>query len=326
MTTLAPLPQPGDHLARLVGTFLAGRKSEHTKDAYRRDLASWLGWCAGNNVNPLDAWPAHAQLWLTHLRRCGEAGTTRARRLGAVSSWYRWLLRHQAAARNPADLTADERPTRSPRHAPALAEEHAAALLAQADRDTPRAAAIVWLLLQTGIRVGELIAADTADRAVDHGHPILNVRGKGDKARTVVLVPPVAARLDAYLATRTDTAALVVADQAGAGHRVPLIATATGRRLHRPAVRSLLRRLARAAGLPDLVAERMTPHSTRATYVTEALADGVSIYDVARDVGHTSTQTTRGYDRSHYDPSRSAAYRLMSKFGRHLDSDTTPDR
>jgi integrase/recombinase XerD len=319
-TDLAPVTQPGDRLAGLVAAFLAGRKSEHTAKAYRGDLASWLGWCAEQRVDPLDAWPAHVQLWLAALDRTGEAGTTRDRRLGAVSSWYRWLIANQAATRNPAALTRDDRPTRAPRPTPALATEHTTALLARADLDTPRSAAIVWLMLQTGVRVGELIAANTGDRAVDRGHVVLHVRGKGGKGRIVLLVPPVVERLDTYLATRTDSTAVVLVDQAGAGRDRPLIATATGRRIDREAVVRLLRRLARAAGLPPEVADRLTPHTTRATYVTDALDEGVPIYDVAREVGHASTDTTRGYDRSHYDPSRSAAYRLMSRYGRHLDT------
>ncbi|MFC6017783.1 tyrosine-type recombinase/integrase [Plantactinospora solaniradicis] len=325
MTDLVPAQRPGDHLARLAAAFIATRKSEHTRDAYRRDLTAWLNWCTGNGVNPLDAWPAHVQLWMTHLERCGDAGTTRARRLGAVSSWYGWLVRHQEAQRNPADLERAERPTRAPRPAPALSDEHAAALLDRSDLDTPRSAAIVWLLIHTGIRVGELLAANTADIAVDRGHTVLHVHGKGGKGRTVTLVPPVVARLNGYLAARTDTGTtLVRTDQAGAGQQRPLIATATGARMDRKAVRLLLRRLARAGGLPTTVVEQLTPHSTRATYVTAALDEGVPIYDVARDVGHASTDTTRGYDRSQYDPAKAAAYRLMGRFGRHLDRTDDP--
>jgi site-specific recombinase XerD len=327
VTDLVPVAQPGDRLARLVAVFVEakGQRSEHTKDAYRRDLPIWLDWCHANGLDPFDVWPAHVQLWLGHLGQRGESGTTQARRLGAVSSFYEWLIRNQQAQRNPAKLTKEERPTRAPRPASALSDEHAAALLDRADLDTPRSAAIVWLLIHTGIRVGELLAANTADIAVDRGHTVLHVHGKGGKGRTVTLVPPVVARLNGYLAARTDTAMAVVrTDQAGAGQQRPLIATAKGARMDRKAVRLLLRRLARAAGLPTTVVDQLTPHSTRATYVTAALDEGVPIYDVARDVGHASTDTTRGYDRSQYDPANAAAYRLMSRFGRHLDRTDDP--
>ncbi|MGI5144810.1 tyrosine-type recombinase/integrase [Plantactinospora sp. CA-294935] len=321
------MTQPDDHLARLVTAFIEGRKSDHTKAAYRRDLALWLQWCDTNRIDPLDAWPAHAQLWLSTLHRAGEAGTTRARRLGAVSSWYRWLVYHQAAPRNPAALLPEDRPAQSPKHAPALSDEHTAAILAQADQDTPRAAAIAWTLLQTGIRVGELTNANTGDVGLDRGHHVLHIiDGKGGKTRAVLLVPPVVARLDTYQATRRDTGTLVSADDTGAGSVRPLIATRTGGRLDRKAVRLLLQRLARAAKLPPEVADRLTPHTTRATYVTSALDEGASIYDVAREVGHSRTDTTQGYDRSHYDPSRSPAYKLMGRYARHLPADDPAPR
>jgi site-specific recombinase XerD len=329
VTDLATVAEPGDHTARLAAAFTATRKSPHTRDAYHRDLTNWLTWCTTAGINPLDAWPAHITAWLRTLREVhGEAGTTQARRLGAVSSWYRWLIRHQQAARNPADLDPAERPVRAARPAPALSDDHVGRLLAAADRDTPRAALIVWLLLHTGLRVTELVTARLGDVGVDWGYTLLNIHGKGGKGRRVVLVPNVVARLDAYLAQRPDGPAttVVLAGQAGAGRDRPLIATATGKPLGRNKVRLLLHRLAKAAGLPAAVVDTLSPHSTRATYVTASLASGVPIYDVAQDVGHSSTDTTRGYDRSRYDPARSAAYRLQDRFARHLPDDTTAPR
>ena len=330
MTDLAPLPAADAPHARLLAAYLDGRRSKLTADTYRRDITHWLNWCTARGVDPYTAWPADIQRWQAWLSQnggrtgSGEAGTSRARRLGAVSSFYGWLIEHRVVERNPAALTSGSRPVRAPRHAAALSDEHAARLLAQADLDTPRAAAIVWLLLHTGLRVGELLGATTTDVGVDRGHTVLHVIGKGGKGRTVTLVPAVVARLDAYAATRTDRPGTVVlAGQAGVTAPRPLIATANGKPLDRKAVRHLLRRLARAAKLPPTVVEQLHPHVTRATYVTAALAEGVSIYDVAKDVGHASTDTTRGYDRSRYDPANAAAYRLQGRYARHLPTDET---
>lgn len=317
MTDLVPVQRDeGDHLAALVAAFLHTRKSDHTRDAYRRDLALWLDWCHTNRINPIDCWPAHVQLWLTHLTERGDSGSTRDRRLGAVSSWYKWLIRNQAAIRNPVDLDTSERPVRAPRRAPALSDEQAAALLAAADQDSPRAAAIIWLMLYTGIRVGELLAATTGDLGMERGYPVLHVHGKGGKTRTVALVPPVVARLAAYLHPDGQPGVLVPADQAGAGRTRPLIATRAGKRLDPKAVRLLLQRLARKAGLPAELVATLSPHSTRATYATAALDDGVPVRDVQYALGHASPVTTEGYDRSRLSPERSPAYRLMQRFSR----------
>ncbi|WP_432050292.1 tyrosine-type recombinase/integrase [Verrucosispora sp. NA02020] len=317
MTDLVPVQRDqADHIGRLVAAFLGSRRSKLTADTYRRDLTNWLTWCHANAVDPLDAWPAHIQLWLAHHAQRGEAGTSRARRLGAVSSWYGWLIRHQAAPRNPARLEREERPVRAPRKAPALSDAQTGAMLAAADADSPRAAAIVYLLLFTGMRVGELLGATTADLGETRGHSVLHIQGKGGKARSASLVPPVMMRLHAYLAQRPDVAgaALVPAGQAGAGSPRPLVATANGNRLDRKEVRRLLRRLARKAGLPEVLADRISPHSARATYATASLDAGVPVRDVQYALGHASPVTTEGYDRSQLSPDRSPAYLLMQRF------------
>jgi len=320
VTELVRAGEPSDLIGRLAAAFIETKRqrSTHTADAYRRDLTLWLGWCHTNQLHPLDAHAGHIQLWLTWLADRGEAGTTRGRRLGAVSAWYRWLIDHGHVPANPAALSRDARPTRAPRPAPALSDQQTAAMLAAADQQPhPRVAAIVWLLIYTGIRVGELLAANVGDLAEERGHRVLHVRGKGGKTRIVALVPPVAARLDAYLASREDhhVGVLVPRQTAGAGGGDrPLIAWDTGRRMARSNIRALLQRVARKADLPAGVADRFTPHTTRATYATAALDDGVPLRDVQYALGHSNPMTTEGYDRSRLTPERNPAYRLLARF------------
>lgn len=312
MSDLVPARGGNDKLNDLTNTFLAGRASTHTRQAYRRDLTSWLVWCAANGVHPAEAWPEHVMGWLASL--AGEAGATRARRLSAVSSWYRWLIRHRALERNPAILDRAERPRPAPRQAPALSDSQVGLLLAAAAADANlRSAAIIWLLLMTGIRVGELIAANVADLTLDQGVTVLQVRGKGGRGRLVEIEPSTLARVDAYLASRGLGQVVALPGQVAAGD-VPLIATATGRRIDRWAVRRLLVRLARRAGLPDRLVDRLTPHSTRATQITASLAAGVPLRDVQRNAGHASPLTTETYDRSRWSPDRSPARALARRW------------
>lgn len=320
MTDLVPAQQtPPDPVAALVDTFLAGVANAGTRDVYRRDLRHWLVWCTAAGVRPLEAWPSDVERWQAAQESAGDSGSSRHRRLGALSSWYAWLVDHRAVERNPARLRRGVRPKPNPRKRPALSDTQASALLDVADDDSPRAAAIVSVLLFTGVRVGELIAADVPDVGFDAGHPVLHVRhGKGGKGRTVVLVPPAYARLDAYLTGRPDLrprAELVHVDAAGAGRQsAPLIATAAGNRIDRKEVRRLLKRLARQAELPQVLVDELSPHSTRATYATTALDEGVPVRDVQYAMGHASPLTTEGYDRQQLTADRAPGYRLMRRF------------
>lgn len=305
-------PTSNERLNELTNDWLVARLSEHTKDAYRRDLASWLTWCRTNGVYPTDARHRHVLLWLGSLAH--EAGATRARRLSAVSSWYGWLIREEAMGRNPALLDRAERPKPAPRRAPALSDGQVEKLLAAAVADTPRAAVIVWLLLTTGIRVGELAAANVGDLGLDRGMTVLYVRGKGGRTRLVAIAPGTLARVEAYLATRTDVDRLpAVPGQVAAGDR-PLVATSTGRRIDRTTVRRLLLRLARQAGLPQRLIDQLTPHSTRATHITASLEGGAPMGDVQRHAGHASPVTTGMYDRAPQSPERSPAWLLERRW------------
>lgn len=302
-----------DRIADLTAQFLKTRRTKNTRRAYHLDLTSWLSWCREAGLHPIDARPGDVLSWLSTL---AEAGTTRARRLSAVSSWYKWLIRHGAAERNPAQLEKGERPVLAPRKAPALSEAHTERLLAEADADrNPRTAAIVWLLLTTGIRVGELVAAEVGDIGIDSGVTVLQVRGKGEKSWPVEIEPYTWHRLDLYLSTRADVDRRpALLGQAGGASQRPLIATRNGRPVDPTEVRRLLIRLAKRAKLPAALIEHLTPHSTRATLITASIAAGVPLRHIQRAVGHASSKTTEGYDRSHWRPENSPARRVAERF------------
>ncbi|WP_043688535.1 site-specific integrase, partial [Streptomyces xylophagus] len=101
----------------------------HTAESYRYGITSWLNWCAATGINPLDAVPAHGQLWATALRDQGLSDGTRDNRLSAVRSWYEWLDEQDVPFRkNPAKFKTN-RPKANPTPTPALAAEQLANLL-----------------------------------------------------------------------------------------------------------------------------------------------------------------------------------------------------
>lgn len=311
MTQLVPVTTTArDRLRDQAAAFLRGCASPHTAKSYGYGIASWLDWCDRHNVDPLNAVPAHGQLWATDLRDRGYSDGTRANRLSAVRSFYEWLDEQDVPFRkNPAKFK-NGRPKASPTPTPALSDEQVVALLDAADADGPRTAAIVWTLATTGLRVAELLGADVEDLTDDQGHHVLNVMGKGRRRRSALLLPSTYQRITAYLATRTDTTRLP-ALAAGARPRRPLFATDTGKRVDARNLRDVLQRIGGRAGFPESTVRRFGPHVLRATFVTLNLAAGKDLRVVQYAVGHANPTTTEGYDRSHLSPDQHPAYALM---------------
>jgi integrase len=63
-----------------------------------------------------------------------------------------------------------------------------------------------------------------------------------------------------------------------------------------------------------------TPHDLRRSNISDLLDEGVDLAVIARQVGHSSVQTTARYDRRGARAQRQAAERLNVPFRRSFDS------
>ncbi|MCO1593584.1 tyrosine-type recombinase/integrase [Micromonospora sp. RHAY321] len=288
------------------------RLSEHTRDAYRRDITGWLTWCAGRDLDPLHATFLHVNEYARALEstlgaRSGRPLTpaTVARRLSALSSWYDFLVKLGALPANPVAGADRPRVDRDHSATVGLTPEEVDALLSAADADTGPTAvrnrAAIALLADLGLRVGELISLDLTDLGTERGHRSVRFVGKGGKPRRRALTPGTGYAVDAYLAQRAAATGVPVPQLTG-----PLLVTASGARLDRHSVFRLVRRLARAAGIPAWA--RLSPHSLRHAFATTARSEGVPLEDVQDAMGHADPRTTRRYDRDRHNLDRDPAY------------------
>ncbi|RAO55422.1 tyrosine-type recombinase/integrase [Micromonospora saelicesensis] len=292
------------------------RLSEHTRDAYRRDVTGWLRWCAGHDLDPLRATFLHVNEYARALEssvgaRSGRTLTpaTVARRLSALSSWYDFLVKLSAVPANPVSGADRPRVDRDHSATVGLTPEEVDALLSAADADTGATAvrnrAALALLADLGLRVGELISLDLTDLGTERGHRSVRFIGKGGKQRRRALTPGTAHALDAYLAQRAATTGVPVPQLTG-----PLLVTASGARLDRHSVFRMVRRLARAAGIPAWA--KLSPHSLRHAFATTARSEGVPLEDVQDAMGHADPRTTRRYDRDRHNLDRDPAYAVWA--------------
>ena len=166
------------------------------------------------------------------------------------------------------------------------------ALLAAPDRGTwlgRRDRALLALMIQTGVRVSELVGLHVRDVHLGTGHHI-RVLGKGRKKRATPLTGEVAALLRQWITER------------GGEPADPLFPTRQGRPLSRHTVGLLVGKHTETAAARLPVAAHQARHPTRAPpHRGHALAgQGVDIATIALLLGHESTQTTHIYE--HADP------------------------
>ncbi|MFG1603547.1 tyrosine-type recombinase/integrase [Actinoplanes sp. NPDC049265] len=291
------LPASLSHAEQVTEAWLANRRlSEHTRAAYRRDVASWLGWCAGRELDPLRASFLDVNAFARQVEGSGLSAASVARRLSGLSSWYAFLVKLGVVPANP--VAGADRPAVDRDHSATvgLAPEEVDALLAAAGRDGPRSLALLTVLADLGLRVSELINLDVGDVGFERGHRSVRFVGKGGRARRRVLTAAAGAALDSYLGGRAEG---------------PLFVTSSGGRLDRHAVFRLVRRLARVAGIESW--ERLSPHSLRHAFATAARSYGVPLEDVQDAMGHADPRTTRRYDRDRHNLDRDPAYRIAAE-------------
>lgn len=299
-------PAAGPELPQLVAGWLLGYNSPHTRAAYTADLRRWSRWCAQLEIDPLRAGRVHVDAWARHLTEVQQfAPATVARRLAAVSAFYRWCVLEQHLPANPAVHV--RRPEVDPDASTTLGltAGQARGLLAAAAEHSPRMRALVALLLLDGLRISEALALDVDHvRGVDRGHRVVQLRRKGGRDARAALPPLVADALDTYLHHRTQSPGA-----AGNGTLAgPVFVTRTGARWRPGNAARALTALARRTGTPG--ADRITPHALRHAAITLALDAGVPLHEVQDFAGHRDPRSTRRYDRARDRLDRHASYTL----------------
>ena len=272
-------PRPsGADLEDFLGALALEGRSEHSVRSYRRDLEQLLVGLPGR----LDE--VRAADLREHFRAQQQAGRSPSsinRAIAAARSFFRFLVEEGRLKESPAQTL------RSIRLGPPLAPKHLSVaeverLLALPGSDTPtgrRDRAILMLLYNTGLRVGELCALNREDvRLPEEGWGALQVVGKGRRLRRLPINRPAADALLAYLADREDAESALFLNRNGERFSVRGIAL-------------LVNRYFRAAGITD----RSGPHVLRHTFATHALRARPNLRAVQELLGHAWVTTTQRY-------------------------------
>lgn len=260
--------------------------SAHTMRAYGNDLddtQKYFGMRRRIDAVEKD----HLRQYIHHMREIkGLKETTIKRRLASLKLLFKWAGQERGMAVNPFD-SLNERirlPKRLPRaldRADQAALRHAVATVSRADGfECVRDKLAIEMLLDTGIRVGELVSIDLAD--ISLASRCVLIHGKGNRQRLVYLLRrSLVRKIEQYLTWRRS---LPVCTE-------KLFVTAAGVAISAPVVRAGLRRIAKDAR----ITRHVTPHMLRHTCATQWLEGGLDIRYVQKLLGHHSISTTEIY-------------------------------
>ena len=271
-------------------TYLSDERnlSPHTRVAYLRDLGEFQTFLERHGGSDRAALARIDSLllrrYLAELHKRNQR-TSIARKLSALRTFFRYLVREGALPGNPTEGLSTPKLNRylpktlSVDEAQALMERgYGPGLLDLRDR------AIVELFYSSGLRVSELTGLDVG--SLDLREKLVRVLGKGRKERIVPVGRKAHEALLAYLE-----------DRGMPGAEEPLFLNARGGRLTpRSVQRNLKARLIKAGLIKDI-----SPHDLRHSFATHLLDGGADLRAIQELLGHVSLSTTQKYTQVSVD-------------------------
>lgn len=205
-----------------------------------------------------------------------------------LAVFFKWMLTEEMINTNP--MNGVERPRPEKRTIEPIPLEHMKKMMAVVNRSAPyiqkskvvtndqrnfglRNRALMLFLLDTGVRVGELITIEK--EKVDYKACSVKVLGKGNKERVVFFSP---------------TTSLAVWKYASSNESRYLFCTETNRKLDRNNVSKTIKRICERAGVPAY-----SPHDFRHTFAVNYLRNYPNIYALQQMLGHSSLDMVKRY-------------------------------
>jgi site-specific recombinase XerD len=266
---------------------MAERKSPATIRNYLYGVRGYLAWCAAQSRTPAPLDKTTLQRWTTDMLARGLEPATARIRQQAVRRYAAWL-----ADPDVAEIETDPflglRPPKLDTKVVEAYSEHELSLLLKAcagkELSDRRDEAMLRLLVDTGMRAGELLGLRTYDVDLGAGQLVIR-RGKGGRGRVVGFSATTAAAIDRYLRVRRR-------HRLASSGALWLSKTGTAQ-LGYGGLRFALANRATAAGVPGFHI-----HKLRHTFASRWLAKGGSEGGLMATAGWSSREMLDRYSRA----------------------------
>jgi len=259
--------------------------SSHTISSYKKDLESFEGFILREydtssiyNVN-------YQQIrnWIVDLVNSGISNRTINRKISALNSYYKFLLKIKAITTNP--LAKHKALKTSKKVQIPFSEQEVADVLDDlnltADFEGLRNKLIVELFYATGIRRIELIQIKLND--IDLQNKTLKVLGKRNKERYIPLISSVIDSLNKYMVERNGLNNIK--------DNTYLFLTKKGLKIYETLVYRIINDYFSKASSKV----KRSPHILRHSFATHLLSQGANLNAVKELLGHSSLAATQVY-------------------------------
>ncbi len=264
--------------------------SEKTIISYGTDLAKFEAFFKeldeGIDFTTVDA--DMVRTWIMHLMEQGYTSTSVNRKLSALRSFYRFLLKENAVTANPLQKVTGPK---NKKPLPMFVKEgDMNRLLDEVPFDDNfegcRDKLILEMFYGTGMRLSELIGLNDAD--VDFPSSLIKVTGKRNKQRLIPFGEELRRAMLAYLQKRNEIVA---------GKPSAFFILRNGNRLCVSRVyRTVKRNLSKVVTL-----KKRSPHVLRHTFATSMLNNRAGLEAVKELLGHSSLTTTEIYTHTTFE-------------------------
>jgi integrase/recombinase XerC len=283
-STKVALPE---ELQSVVATFLANFMSHETQKAYVSDWREFFAFLNARGIavsSPNDVTESHVIAYRDYLRE-KFSPTTITRKLSALSSLFSRLKDEQLVKKNP--VQGLRRPKAIvKRRRTGFTDQEVNRILESLNTQTLKGLsdkALLSFLFYTGARVSEMLSVRVKDIVMQEGMPVVHLRGKGEKLRTLPVVKAWAL-LDELIKRRGKNSEDYLFTSVRETRNVQMT---------RVGVHKLIKRRLKKLGLDS----SRSAHSARRTVISNLLEAGERLELVQKVAGHSSPNVTlRSYN------------------------------